>query len=130
MDVSLACVAIVLVLNYVVKVPVAIAMGRQKGGYDNRNPREQQARLEGWGRRAVAAHANGFEAFAPFAAAVLAAHVTHAPLASVNALAITFVIARVAYAALYIANVATLRSLVWGVGFFATLGLFGLAIFR
>ena len=52
---------------YCTKLPVAVAMQRA-GGYDNRMPRVQQARLEGWGARSVAAHQNGFESFAPFAA--------------------------------------------------------------
>ena len=42
---------------------------QRAGGYDNHLPRAQQAQLEGWGARSVAAHQNGFETFAPFAAA-------------------------------------------------------------
>ena len=46
----------------------------QSGGYNNHNPRDQQADLEGWGKRALSAHLYGFEGFAPFAAAVFVAH--------------------------------------------------------
>jgi uncharacterized MAPEG superfamily protein len=94
------------------------------GGYDNHHPRAQQSTLTGWGARALAAHLNGFETFAPFVAAVLVAHVAGAPTGLVTGLALLFVVARVAYVACYIADLSSLRSAVWGVGFLATLGLF------
>ena len=108
---------------YLTKLPVAVAMQRA-GGYDNHHPRAQQAALEGFGARAVAAHLNGFESFAPFAAAVLVAHLSDAPVAVVDLLASVFVSARVLYVACYLADLAALRSAVWTVGFLATLGLF------
>ncbi len=108
---------------YLTKLPVAVAMQRS-GGYDNHHPRAQQAALEGFGARAVAAHLNGFESFAGFAAAVLVAHLSGAPFAVVDLLALVFVAARVLYVACYLADLAALRSAVWTVGFLATLGLF------
>jgi uncharacterized MAPEG superfamily protein len=108
---------------YLTKLPVAVAMQRA-GGYDNHHPRAQQAALEGFGARAVAAHLNGFESFAPFAVAVLVAHLAGAPNAVVDLLAVIFVAARVLYVACYLADLAALRSAVWTVGFLATLGLF------
>ena len=74
MTIPLFCILIGDVLPMVAKVPVAMAM-KQEGAYDNHLPREQQARLSGWGKRALAAHLNAFEAFPVFAAAVLVAHV-------------------------------------------------------
>ncbi len=65
-------------LIYAPRVLVVIASKQQFGSLDNNHPREQQARLAGWGQRAQAAHDNSFEAFAPFAAAVLAATLAHA----------------------------------------------------
>jgi len=102
---------------------VAVAMHRA-GGYDNRHPRAQQARLDGWGARSVAAHQNGFESFAPFAAAVLVAHLGGAPDRIVDLLAISFVVARIAYVTCYLADWASLRSAVWSVGFLLTFALF------
>ena len=67
------CIVAAWILVYSSKLPVAAAMQRA-GGYDNRHPRAQQATLTGWGARSVAAHQNSFETFAPFAAAVLVAH--------------------------------------------------------
>jgi uncharacterized MAPEG superfamily protein len=124
MTIPFFCVFLAFVLNLVSKGPVAVAMRRRPGGYDNRHPRDQQAALEGWGRRAVAAHLNGFEAFPAFAAAVLVAALAGAdPTWSVR-LAVVYVAARALYLPLYILDFATLRSAVWSVGFGATVGLF------
>ena len=123
MPISFYCVAIAFLLIPLTKVPVGVAQGRQKGGYDNRNPREQQAALTGWGRRALGAHANTIESFPGFAAGTLIAEVGGADPTWSARLAIAFVVARVVYPALYIADVDKARSLVWSVGMLATLGL-------
>jgi uncharacterized MAPEG superfamily protein len=127
---SLACIFVAFLLIYLPKLPVSVAMAKARGGYDNRHPRDQQAALEGWGRRAVAAHANGFESFAPFAAAVLTAHLTKADPEWSAILAVTHVAARTIYPVVYIAGVHIVRSILWVVGFGATVGLFVLAIWR
>ena len=124
MTIAFWCVFVAFVLNMISKGPVAAAMARQPRGYDNRTPRDQQAGLEGWGRRAVAAHLNGFEAFPAFAAAVLIAAVAGADPVWTDRLAVTFVAARVLYIPLYIADWAMLRSAVWTVGFLATAAIF------
>src|SRR5215831_13989001 len=102
MNVSYLCVGIAFLLLYLTKIPVAIAMQRQPGGYDNGYPRDQEARLEGWGRRAYAAHQNAFESFAPFAAAVILANLAHANPLWTSRLALAFVSARVLYTACYL----------------------------
>ena len=118
------CVLIAFLLVYLPKIPLSAAMAKEGKGYDNNTPRAQQERLTGWGTRARAAHLNGFEAFAPFAAAVIIAHLAHADAKWSAILAITHVVARTIYPLIYLANIGVLRSLVWGVGFFATIGLF------
>jgi uncharacterized MAPEG superfamily protein len=123
MAVHFWCIVAAWIVVYSSKLPVAVAMQRS-GGYDNRHPRAQQAALTGWGARAVAAHLNGFETFAPFAAAVLVAHVAGGSPPLVDALAVTFVVSRIAYLICYLTNISTLRSTVWSVGFLATLALF------
>jgi len=128
MTMAFACVGIAFLLTLASKAPVAVAMARQPGGYDNSTPRDQQAALDGWGRRAVAAHLNSFEAFAPFAAAVFVAVLADADPDWTARLSIAFISARVLYTPLYIADVAWLRSLVWTVGFAATCGLFALPL--
>jgi len=124
------CIFLAFLLNMVSKAPVAIAMARQDGGYDNKNPRVQQAELTGWGRRAVAAHLNSFEAFSGFAAAVLVAVLGGADPVWTVRLAVAFVVARVLYLPLYIGNFDRLRSAAWSVAFVATAGLFLLPLFR
>ena len=123
MTFPLASIAIAFVIVLLTKAPVARAM-KELGKYDSAEPRKQQAQLTGWGGRALAAHMNSIEAFPPFAAAVLVVHVTHADISLATGLCAAFLLARLAYPIIYIAGTGTLRSLVWGVGWAATLALF------
>jgi uncharacterized MAPEG superfamily protein len=109
MHTALLCVLVAGLLPYLF-TGVAKAIGPR---YDNRDVRSWQARLDGRAYRAHAAHLNSFEAFPFFAAAVLAAMVAGADAARVNLLAIAFVALRLVYFAVYLANLAALRSLVW-----------------
>ncbi len=115
MTIPFYCVAAAFALQFLTKIPVGRAMALQARGYDNRNPRDQQAALEGWGRRALAAHQNSFEAFPGFAAGVLVAHVGGGDPGWSAILAVTHVVARVLYTAAYIADVHLLRSTIWAV---------------
>ncbi len=103
-----------------------IAVGFAKAGpdYDNRMPRSWATGLEGRRARAHAAHQNGFEAFPFFAAAVLLSTLAEAPPNLVDTLSAVFVAARIGYTAAYIADKATLRSVLWLVGLGAVVGLF------
>lgn len=129
MTIPILCVFIAFLLNLVSKGPVAAAMARQDRGYDNKNPRDQQAELVGWGRRALAAHLNGFEAFPPFAIAVVLAIFSGSDSVWTARLAVLFVIARALYLPLYVLNLDLLRSAVWTVGLASTIGLFLLPFF-
>lgn len=111
------CVLAAALLPYLVKVVVGKAMSQQ-GGYDNRHPRDQQAKLTGWGRRAVAAQLNSFEAFPIFAACVFIAHFRTADLEKTSWLAGAFIALRIIYVGLYLGNQSTLRSIVWFGGLF------------
>ena len=98
---------------------------RRDGGYDNHNPRQWLAGLEGWQARANAAQQNSFEALPLFIAAVLIAERMHpAGQSLIDALAMTFVLARLAYICAYLADRAVLRSACWAVGFGACVALF------
>jgi len=124
MSTPFVCVFIAFLLNLLSKGPLALAMSRRPRGYDNKHPRDQEATLEGWGRRAFAAHHNGFEAFPAFAAAVLIAQISGADAVWSARLALVFVVARTLYLPLYIFNLDILRSTVWMVGVGAICGLF------
>jgi uncharacterized MAPEG superfamily protein len=126
--IPLVCVFLAFLLIYLPKIPLSVAMAKSPGGYNNRQPRDQQAALEGWARRAAAAHANGFESFAPFAAAVFTAHLGGVDADTSAILAIVHVAARTIYPVAYIAGIHILRSTVWSIGFGATVGLFILGI--
>ncbi|GJI90641.1 MAPEG family protein [Duganella hordei] len=93
-------------------------MPRGEGRYDNQRPREWTANLTGWKARANAAQMNGFEILPLFIAAVVLAQQAHADQGRINLLAMSFIGSRIVYIALYLANIDTLRTLVWlaGVG--------------
>lgn len=93
-------------------------------GYDNVDPRAFLSKLTGWRARADAAQRNGFEAFPVFAAAVLAAQYARAPQSRVDLLAGAFVLVRVVYSVVYVAGVAWLRSVLFGLGFLCVVLLF------
>jgi uncharacterized MAPEG superfamily protein len=104
---------------------LTVGIAKAKGGaYDNNDPRGRAASYEGLARRAHAAHLNGFEAFPLFAAAVLVAELKGGPRVMVDGLALVFILARVGYTASYILDRASLRSLMWAVGFFSAIGIF------
>lgn len=81
--------------------------------YDNADVRGWQARLSGVAHRAHAAHLNSFEAFPLFAAAVLVAQTVGAPQGRIDLLALSFIGLRLIYGLVYLADWASLRSLVW-----------------
>jgi uncharacterized MAPEG superfamily protein len=97
---------------------------RSQGGFDNNAPREWLAKQSGWQARANAAQANGWEALPIFIAGLFVAHQHQAAQATVDLLALGFIAARVAYTGLYIADKATLRSIVWAAGLAACVALF------
>jgi uncharacterized MAPEG superfamily protein len=92
--------------------------------YDNNQPREWLARQTGLRARANAAQANTFESLPFFYVAVAIAMILQAPQARIDALAIGYLLARVAYIACYVMDWANLRTMVWLVGFACTVALF------
>ena len=107
-------------------------IAKAQGGFqpsDNRNPRDFLARTQGLSARANAAQQNGFEVFAPFAAAVLVAHATgNAAQATINLLAVLFIAFRLAFIYCYLADKSTMRSLTWAGGLCCIIGLFVAAV--
>jgi uncharacterized MAPEG superfamily protein len=110
-------------------LPVACAGISKWGfrGFDNNNPREWLAKQQGWRARAHAAQQNSWEALAIFAAAVLAAHLAGGPQGAIDAIAVAFVLARLAYIACYVTDRASLRSIVWLIGLGLSIALFFVA---
>jgi uncharacterized MAPEG superfamily protein len=95
----------------------------KKGGYDNNNPRAWLARQTDWRARANAAQANTFEALPFFFAAVIIAHQLQARQAVVDILAFMFVVLRIAYIMMYVADMAKTRSVIWVTAFLVNIWL-------
>ena len=96
---------------------VMVRISPKKGGYDNNNPRAWLARQTDWRARANAAQANTFEALPFFFAAVIIAHQLQARQAVVDILAFMFVVLRIAYIMMYVADMAKTRSVIWVTAF-------------
>ena len=94
------------------------------GRYNNYSPREFLEKQEGFRKRAHWAQLKSFEAFPMFAAAVIIAHLTGAEQDYINTLAIAFIGIRIVYGAMYLANLAALRTLVWSAGLACVIALF------
>ena len=82
-------------------------------GMNNHSPRLALEQQQGWRKRAYWAHLNAFEAFPPFAAAVVIAQMAQTKQAYVNYSAMTFVLFRLLHGICYITNLSLLRSLSW-----------------
>ncbi len=87
-----------------------------------RNPAAREVPL--WGQRANRAHINAVEAFAPFAALVLVAHVGGVSNEATAMWAALFFWARLAHAVIYIVGIPFLRTIIFTVGFVAIVGIF------
>jgi len=93
------------------------------GGYDNNNPRGWLARQTDWRARANAAQANTFEALPFFFAAVIIAHLLQAGQTRLDILALMFVLLRIAYIMMYVADLAKARSVIWSLALFVNIGI-------
>jgi uncharacterized MAPEG superfamily protein len=90
--------------------------GAFKAG-DNRSPRQWSTHLSGWRARANSAQANGFEGLPFFIGAVIIAHQLGAAQPVLDLLAAAYVLLRIIYVAMYIADRSSLRSAVWALAF-------------
>lgn len=110
MTLAYACILIAALLPYL-WTAIAKASGPK---YDNRDPRQWLTRQDNPRvQRANAAHLNAFEAFAPFAAAVLMAQFAGVDPQRIGLLAGVFVLLRVLHGIAYLSGHHRVRSLVW-----------------
>ncbi|HWT71479.1 MAG TPA: MAPEG family protein [Oxalicibacterium sp.] len=116
----------ILVAGLLPAATIAIAKFGAKD-FDNAAPRDWLDKQQGMRGRADAAHRNHFEAFPFFAAGILVAELCHVPQDRVDTLAAAFIVLRVIYTGLYLANLATLRSLCWALGYLCVIALFVLS---
>lgn len=126
MTIAYWCILIAALLPY-----VWVSFAKAAPRYDNRDPRAWIAKQDDPRRqRAYSAHLNAFEAFAPFAAAVLMAQVAGVEPGRIAWLAIAFVLLRVLHGLFYLGNVAAMRSLAWLAGFACVVALMVQAALR
>ncbi|MGQ0709453.1 MAG: MAPEG family protein [Rhodoferax sp.] len=100
-----------------------LRLSRRQGGYDNHSPRAWLAKQVDWRGRANAAQANSFEALPFFIGAVLIAHQLGANQTQLDLMALLYIVLRVFYVMLYVADAATLRSGVWMLAFLLNIGI-------
>ena len=94
-----------------------------QGGFDNANPRAWLASQTEWRARANAAQSNCFEAMPFFIGAVIIAHQLGAHQGRLDLLAFLFVVLRIVYVMMYIAGLASVRTMVWTTGFALNIGI-------
>jgi uncharacterized MAPEG superfamily protein len=125
MTIADLCLLGAIVLTIASIMPAKINGRRQ---FDNAYPRDPAFYRPGLRARSLGAHANGYETFPFFAAAVVLAEMRGMPQGTVDALAVAFLLARFAYVACYLGNLPSLRSAVWSVGFLCNLAIFFLPV--
>jgi uncharacterized MAPEG superfamily protein len=129
MTIAYWCILIAAALPYVwIGISKSAATGE---AYDNRDPRGWVARqAHSRVQRGSAAHLNAFEAFAPFAAAVLMAQAAGVDPQRIAITAVSFIVFRVLHGVCYIAGKHLLRSLWWVLGIACVLTLMVQAALR
>lgn len=91
-------------------------IAKMVGGFraqDNQNPREFLSKTTGLAARANAVQQNSFEGLPLFIAAILIAEYMVLPQQITMIFGIAYIVLRVVYGLCYLANWATLRSIVW-----------------
>ncbi|MDE3177738.1 MAG: MAPEG family protein [Pseudomonadota bacterium] len=116
MTIAFWCVFVAALLPY-----VAFAFVQ---GLDPSLPRANVRALSGRSARAHAAHLNAFEAFPPFAAAVVISHLSLGDNRTSNLLALAFVGVRAAHLAFYLADRQPPRSAAFGLGVIIVIAMF------
>ncbi|AOF87713.1 MAPEG family protein [Hydrogenophaga sp. RAC07] len=96
---------------------------RSKGGYDNHHPRQWLAKQTDWRARANAAQANSFEALPFFIGAVIIAHQLGASQLRLDVLAFLYIVLRLLYIMMYVADLATVRSVLWTLALVANIAI-------
>lgn len=115
------------VILYLGTVAPAKAFGYRE--FNNATPRDNGFYDHPVRSRALGAHINGIETFPFFAAAVLLAEFRQAPQPWIDALAIAFLVARLAFVLAYVGDKATTRTVLWNTAFAFNLGIFFLSGF-
>lgn len=129
MTVAFWCVLVAILLPLICSAIAKYGSGKFTSRH-NSDPRNFLDHLEGFPKRAHAAQLNSYEITPAFAAAVIIAHIAgNAQLVTIDVLAVLFITSRLLYIIFYIADLATMRSIVWLIGLGLVVGLFGVSAF-
>jgi uncharacterized MAPEG superfamily protein len=112
MKIPFICLAIVLLIPYLLAAYGGHYRKQQFGRMDNQNPRIQAAQLDAYGARIYASQQNSWEAATLFSASVLAAAVTGVAPHSVIIPSLLFVGFRIMHPLAYLRGWSRLRSTV------------------
>ena len=106
-------------------IPYIVGQVVANGFLESQNYRDPTPRpVPLWAQRANRAHLNSVEAFAPFAALVIVAHLAGAANEATAMWAAVFFWARLAHAIVFCLAVPFVRTVIFTVGFVAVLGIF------
>jgi uncharacterized MAPEG superfamily protein len=112
MRIPLVCLALVLLLPYLLATYGAYYRKKSLGVADNDNPRAQAARLDAYGARIYASQQNAWEAATLFSASLLAALVAGVRGNSLLLPCLLFLVFRIVHPVAYIRGFPNLRSTV------------------
>jgi uncharacterized MAPEG superfamily protein len=121
------CVLVAIILP-IIWIGFAKAGTRNYIHEHNSAPRELLNTLTGFRKRAVWAQQNAFEALPGFIAGSIIAHLMEASQFELDITALIFIIARLAHGIFYLIDWAFCRSVVWVIGFGATINMFLISI--
>lgn len=121
------CVLAAIILPYIWTLTAKLTGGFKPK--DNHNPRDfYNSTTNELSKRANWAQMNTFESIPGFMAAVIIAHLAGAEQSSIDMLAMAYIVIRLVYGLLYLADKAQLRSLVWAAGQACIVGLFVICV--
>jgi uncharacterized MAPEG superfamily protein len=124
MSVELTYLALTALLTAALWIPYIVSQVMTNGFLSGENYIDPTPRpVPLWGQRANRAHINAVEAFAPFAALVLIAHVAGKENAMTAFWTLAFFWLRLAHAVVFLFAVPFIRTLVFTLGFVAVCGL-------
>lgn len=129
MPVELTVLAYAALLQYVQFVLMAVPVNKQLGPAYTGGNRDEQKQPWGVAGRLKRALDNHFEALILFTIAVVVVVLGEASTPATEAAAWTYLVARLAYVPAYASGVFLVRSLIWTVGFVATLVMLLAALF-
>ena len=129
MAIELQVLGYAALLQYVQFVLMAVPVNLQMGVSYTAGPRDEQRQPSGVPGRLHRAMNNHFEALLLFAIAVLLVVLGDASSSLTRYAAWTYLVARIVYIPAYAAGIFLLRSLIFGVGFTATLVMLLAALF-